>query len=82
MVMLVVGFGVVTEVRSAGALQRRMGDLDCYLRAAWAVRTGTDPYDIQDDNGWHYNYPPLLAIVAVPLADAPKGVERAGLLPF
>jgi hypothetical protein len=80
--MVIVGFGVVTEVRSAGMLERRMGDLGCYLRAAWAVRTGGDLYDIHDDNGWHYNYPPLLAILAVPLADAPEGVDRAGLVPY
>ena len=59
-----------------------MGDLGCYLRGAWAVRSGNDLYTVQDDNGWHYNYPPLLAILATPLADAPAGVDRAGLLPY
>ncbi len=79
--LLIIGFGVLTEVRSV-YLKRRMGDLGCYLRAAWAVRAGADLYAVSDDNGWHYNYPPLLAILAVPLADAPPGVDRAGLLPY
>ena len=48
-----------------------MGDLDCFLRAAWAVRSGADLYTVTDDNGFHYNYPPLLAILATPLADPP-----------
>jgi hypothetical protein len=73
-------FGVLVEVRSA-FLSRHMGDLGCYLKAAWAVRTGHDIYDVTD-NGWHYNYPPLLAILMVPLAEAPAGQSTAGLLPF
>src|SRR3954469_1566259 len=78
---LVVVFGVVVEVRSA-FLKRRMGDLGCYLRAAWAVRTGGDLYDVPDDNTWHYNYPPLLAILMAPLADPPPGADTAGMLPY
>ena len=31
---------------------------------------------------WHYHYPPLLAVLAAPLADAPPGADRSGLLPF
>src|SRR6185295_8281099 len=46
-------------------------DLGDYLRAAWAVRTGGDPYSTVDLNGWHYNYPPLLAILTAPIADPP-----------
>jgi hypothetical protein len=78
---LVVVFGVVVEVRTA-FLKRRMGDLGCYLRAAWAVRTGGDLYDVTDDNTWHYNYPPLLAILMAPLADPPPGADTAGMLPY
>ncbi|MFL5243237.1 MAG: glycosyltransferase family 87 protein [Gemmataceae bacterium] len=78
---LIVGFGVLTEVRSV-YLKRRMGDLGCYLRAAWAVRADADLYAVCDDNGWHYNYPPLLAILATPLADAPLGASRTGLAPY
>jgi hypothetical protein len=74
-------FGGLVEVRSA-FLSRRMGDLDCYLRAAWAVRSGADLYAVTDDNGFHYNYPPLLAVLLAPLADPPAGVDRAGMPPF
>jgi hypothetical protein len=81
---LVVAFvvlGVVVEVRSA-FLRRRMTDVGCYLRAAWAVRAGADVYSVTDDNGWHYNYPPLLAILIAPLADAPPGQPAVTALPF
>ena len=77
----VIIFGVVTEVRSA-FLKRRMTDVDTYFRAAWAVRVHKDPYNVTDTNGWHYNYPPLLAVALWPLADAPAGHSRAGLLPY
>ena len=76
-----VGFGCIVEMRSA-FLKRRMCDLDVFLRGAWAVRTGNDLYNITDDNYWHYNYPPLLAIALVPLADPPPGVEQAGMIPY
>src|SRR5436309_10762844 len=66
----VVAFGGFVEYRSA-FLSRRMGDLGCYLRAAWAVRAGVDMYGLTEDNGWHYNYPPLYAILLTPLADPP-----------
>jgi hypothetical protein len=65
-------FGVLVVVRSA-FLSRHMTDLQVYLRAAWAVRAGEDMYTVLDDNKWHYHYPPLLAIVLTPLADAPPG---------
>src|SRR5947209_4175021 len=78
---LFVAFGGLVELRTA-LLSRRMGDLDCFLRAAWAVRSGADLYDVTDDNGFHYNYPPLLAVLATPLADPPAGAGRARLLPY
>jgi alpha-1,2-mannosyltransferase len=79
--LVIVVFGALVEYRSA-FLKRRMTDLDVYLRAAWAVRSGADLYAITDDNGWHYHYPPLLAIALAPLADAPAGYNRAGMPPF
>src|SRR5690349_17879964 len=69
--MTVLVFGGVVEFRSA-FLRRHMTDLGVYLRAAWAVRSGEDLYDITDDNHWHYQYPPLFAILLVPLADPPS----------
>jgi hypothetical protein len=74
-------FAAVVEKRSA-FMKRRMTDADCYFRGAWAVRAGQDLYEIVDDNDWHYNYPPLLAILLTPLADAPAGVDRAFMLPY
>jgi alpha-1,2-mannosyltransferase len=71
LVLALIGFGIVVEVRSA-FLKRPMTDLQVYLRAAWAVRTGADLYAVVDDNLWHYHYPPLFAILLTPLADAPR----------
>ncbi len=79
--VLVVLFGLIVEKRSA-FMQRRMTDLGVYLRAAWAVRAGDDIYDIIDNNGWHYQYPPLFAILLVPLADPPSGVGAGELVPY
>ena len=76
-----IAFGCLVEMRSA-FMQRRMCDLDVYLRGAWAVRTSNDLYNITDDNHWHYNYPPFLAIALVPLADPPPGADRTGMIPF
>src|SRR5258707_7543099 len=72
LVLATVGFGAIVEARSA-FMKRRMTDLDVYLRAAWAVRSGENLYQIHDDNGWHYNYLPLLSIVLTPLDDPPAG---------
>jgi hypothetical protein len=78
---LVAVFGALVEYRTA-FLKRRMGDLGCYLRAAWAVRAGADLYEVTDNNTWHYNYPPLLAILMAPLADPPPGADTTGMLPY
>src|SRR5207244_3517752 len=74
-------FGALVEIRAA-FLTRRMGDFGCYARGAWAVRTGADLYDVTCDNQWHYNYPPFLAIVLLPLADPPLGQDAAGMTPY
>ena len=79
--LLLLAFGGLVEVRSA-FLKRPMTDLQVYLRAAWAVRSGADLYAITDDNHWHYHYPPLLAILLTPLADPPPGLPREGAVPF
>jgi hypothetical protein len=64
-------FGLFVEKRSA-FMRRRMGDVGVYFRAGWAIREGGRPlYTITDDNGWHYHYPPLFAVLMVPLADPP-----------
>jgi len=81
LLIAVVVFGVVTEIRSA-FLHRRMTDVDTYFRAAWAVRLHLNPYNVTDTNSWHFNYPPLLAVLLYPLADAPAGAGRFGELPY
>jgi len=63
-------------------LTRRMTDLDAFLRGAWAVRTGGNLYEIADGNGFHYIYPPLLAILLTPFADPPAGADAAWRVPF
>jgi hypothetical protein len=74
-------FGVVVENRSV-FLKRHMTDADVYFRTAWAVRTGADLYEVKDTNGWHYQYPPFLAVIMMPLADPPPGADRTGMLPY
>jgi hypothetical protein len=77
----IVVLGGVALWRSA-FLPRRMGDWNVFARAAWAIRVGGDIYDVTDDNGFHYVYPPLFAILLTPLADAPFGVDRPRMLPY
>jgi alpha-1,2-mannosyltransferase len=74
-------FGVWVEIHSAFQPVRHT-DLADFLRAGWAVRSGNDPYRVTEEHGWHYNFPPLLAIVLTPLADPPKGANQAGMVPF
>jgi hypothetical protein len=74
-------FGIQVEIKSA-FLSRRYGDLGVYLRASWALRTGLSPYDIVDNNGWHYHYPPLFALLLTPLADPPAGASLLGQVPY
>jgi hypothetical protein len=80
-VVLLIVLGAVTVKRSA-FMSRRMGDFGVYVRAGWAVRAGEDIYVVPDDTRFHYNYPPLLAILMVPLADPPPGADRTGMVPF
>jgi hypothetical protein len=70
--LLAIGFGLIVEIRSAFLSERRT-DLPIYLQAAWAVRSGADPYAFVTDRNCHYNYPPLLAILLTPLAETPSG---------
>jgi hypothetical protein len=80
---LLLVYGGLVERRSA-LMQRRMGDLDVFLRAAWAVRNDAeaDLYEVSSANGWHYIYPPLYAILLTPLADPPPDADRSGYLPY
>ena len=79
--VLLILFGAHVEQRSA-FLSRRMGDLDVFLRAAWAVRNDADLYAVTSDNDWHYLYPPLYAILLTPLADPPRDEDPSGYVPY
>lgn len=79
--VLVLLFGFLVELRSV-YLQRRMGDLGVFLRTAWAVRAGQAIYTATDNNGYHYHYLPLFAILLVPLADPPPGADQSWTVPY
>ena len=65
-------FGGLVYFKSV-LLTRKQGDLGCFVRAGWAVRQGGAPlYQVMCDSQWHYNYPPLFAILMTPLADPPQ----------
>ena len=62
-----IAFGANVEQRTA--LRRTpMTDLGVFACAAGAVRSGENLYAITDWHGWHYQYPPALAILFTPLA--------------
>jgi alpha-1,2-mannosyltransferase len=79
--ILIVAFGVMTEIRSAFQTSRKT-DFGVYARAAWAIRVGQDPYTVTDNNGWHYCYPPTFAILLAPLADPYPFASQDGYLPY
>jgi hypothetical protein len=81
LLVFLVGFSVLVEFRVATARKRRI-DLDVNLRAAWAVRAGESPYAVTNERGWHYNLPPLLAILLVPLAEPPPEEPHPGTVPI
>jgi hypothetical protein len=63
-------FGAIIEKRTA--LRRvPMTDLGVFSCAASAVQTGGNLYTTTDWHGWHYHYPPALAILFAPLAHPP-----------
>ena len=63
----ILAFGINLEYRTA--LRRiPMTDLGVFATAAWAVRSGDNLYTVCDWHGWHYQYPPTLAILFTPLA--------------
>lgn len=67
MLLAVVAFGWVIEIRTA--LRREpQTDLGVFCAAADAIKNGRNPYEVTDWHGWHYHYPPFLAIVMRPLA--------------
>ena len=84
LLVLVLAFFVITLNRQAFS-DTRKGDLGVYFRAGWAARSGSDIYEVTDNHGWHYLYPPFLASLMIPLADPPDDApthERLNVLPF
>jgi alpha-1,2-mannosyltransferase len=74
-------FGALVVWRSC-YMARRHTDFGVYARAAWAARTGHDIYEVTDDSGLHYCYPPTFAVLMAPFAEPPKGEQQQYYLPF
>lgn len=65
------------------ATAHNFGDAQVYFRAAWAVWSGYPLYQVTDDHGWSYHYPPTFAILMGPFADPlPGQPPLAFALPF
>ncbi|HWY85459.1 MAG TPA: glycosyltransferase family 87 protein [Gemmataceae bacterium] len=79
--VLLVAFCALVVDRSVFQVPRRT-DASVYFRASWALRSGEKLYEVADDNGLHYAYPPLTAILLMPFADAPPGAAREWMLPY
>lgn len=60
-----------------------MSDTQVFFRAGWAVWTGYPLYEVADMHGWHYHYPPPLALLMGPFADPLPGFPKPSwALPF
>lgn len=79
--LLIVAFGVLTEIRSC-FLTVRHTDFGMLARTGWAVRTGIDIYTVTDNLGLHYTYPSAFSLLMTPFADPAAGHDRTGYLPF
>ncbi len=53
---------------------KHMSDFSCYVVAADALATGADPYTVVNPRGWHYLYPPFLALLLMPFRELPLRV--------
>lgn len=67
---VVVLFGALTVWRGA-LMNTRKGDQEIYFQTAYAARVGDNIYDVEDSHGWHWVYPPLFAVLLIPLAERP-----------
>jgi len=79
--LVVVSFGGLVIWRSA-YMNLRHTDFDVYAAAAWAVRNGHDVYEVTNEDGLHYCYPPTFAMLLTPLAEPPDQSRQPGYLPF
>lgn len=67
-VCALIAFGILQERRTA-LRHAPMTDLGVFCIASGAIWSGENPYAIPDWHGWHYQYPPALAILFLPLAE-------------
>lgn len=78
---MILVFGALVVWRSS-YMSYRHTDFGVYARAAWAVRTGHDIYNVTDDGGLHYCYPPTFAVLMAPFAEPPALEQGGRFLPF
>jgi hypothetical protein len=65
---VLLAYGYLLERRTA-LRHAPMTDLGVFCVASGAIWNGGNPYDIADWHGWHYQYPPALAILFRPFAE-------------
>jgi hypothetical protein len=63
-----IAFGFLIEHRTA-LRHEPMTDIGVFCIASGAVWSGLNPYNIPDWHGWHYQYPPALAILFFPFIE-------------
>lgn len=58
------------------AIMMGQGDAQVFFRAGWAVWTGYPLYQVVDDHGWSYHYPPPFALLMGPFANPLPGFSK------
>lgn len=61
----------VRDRLATGPGAQHMSDFSCYVVAAEALASGGDPYAVANPRGWHYLYPPFLAVLLMPFHRLP-----------
>jgi hypothetical protein len=77
--IVLLALGYMLERRTA-LRHEPMTDLGVFCVASGAIWSGLNPYNIPDWHGWHYQYPPALAILFFPFAE-PVPLELPPLAP-
>jgi hypothetical protein len=52
------------------------GDVQVFFRAGWAIWTGYPLYEVTDNHGWSYHYPPTFALLMGPFANPLPGYPQ------
>lgn len=55
---------------------RGFGDVQVFFRAGWAIWTGYPLYEVVDNHGWSYHYPPTFALFMGPFANPLPGHDQ------